>query len=94
VPLAFHVDYWDRLGWTDRFASPQYTQRQYRDGRPGPLASGLYAAVPEERARLAQCRQSARRHRSTCTGSGRQRIALELGGVPADGQLAVEGGTI
>lgn len=29
VPLAFHVDYWDRLGWTDRFASPQYTQRQY-----------------------------------------------------------------
>lgn len=30
VPLAFHVDYWDRLGWTDRFASPQFTQRQYR----------------------------------------------------------------
>jgi hypothetical protein len=30
VPLAFHVDYWDRLGWTDRFASPQYTQRQYQ----------------------------------------------------------------
>ncbi len=29
VPLAFHVDYWDRLGWADRFASPQYTQRQY-----------------------------------------------------------------
>jgi hypothetical protein len=28
VPLAFHVDYWDRLGWVDRFASPQYTQRQ------------------------------------------------------------------
>ncbi|MBI5899271.1 MAG: DUF1223 domain-containing protein [Rhodocyclales bacterium] len=29
VPLAFHVDYWDRLGWIDRFASSQYTQRQY-----------------------------------------------------------------
>ena len=29
VPLAFHVDYWDRLGWTDRFASPQHTRRQY-----------------------------------------------------------------
>ncbi len=28
VALAFHVDYWDRLGWKDRFASPVYTQRQ------------------------------------------------------------------
>jgi hypothetical protein len=27
--LAFHVDYWDRLGWKDRFAAAQYTQRQY-----------------------------------------------------------------
>lgn len=29
VPLAFHVDYWDRLGWTDRFTSPLHTRRQY-----------------------------------------------------------------
>ena len=28
VSLAFHVDYWDRLGWKDRFADPAYTQRQ------------------------------------------------------------------
>ena len=28
VALAFHVDYWDRLGWKDRFASAAYTQRQ------------------------------------------------------------------
>jgi hypothetical protein len=29
VGLAFHVDYWDRLGWVDRFASSAYTERQY-----------------------------------------------------------------
>jgi hypothetical protein len=28
IPLAFHVDYWDSLGWRDRFAAPQYTARQ------------------------------------------------------------------
>lgn len=28
--LAFHVDYWDSLGWPDRFARHAYTQRQSR----------------------------------------------------------------
>ncbi len=28
VALAFHVDYWDRLGWKDRFASAIFTERQ------------------------------------------------------------------
>ncbi len=27
--LAFHVDYWDKLGWPDRFASADFTKRQY-----------------------------------------------------------------
>lgn len=30
VALAFHVDYWDSLGWKDRFASAANTQRQTR----------------------------------------------------------------
>jgi hypothetical protein len=28
VVLAFHVDYWDRLGWVDRFGQQRFTERQ------------------------------------------------------------------
>ncbi len=30
VALAFHVTYWDRLGWPDRFALPEGTARQHQ----------------------------------------------------------------
>ena len=28
VPLAFHVDYWNRLGWEDPFSQAKFTDRQ------------------------------------------------------------------
>lgn len=37
VPLAFHVNYWDYLGWKDRFAHPGHTRRQRRHARLGHL---------------------------------------------------------
>jgi hypothetical protein len=30
VPVVWHVDYWDRLGWRDRFAQREFTARQQR----------------------------------------------------------------
>lgn len=28
VPLSFHVDYWNNLGWIDPFSKPEWTRRQ------------------------------------------------------------------
>jgi hypothetical protein len=33
VTLAYHVDYWDYLGWRDTLARPENTQRQHDYGR-------------------------------------------------------------
>ncbi|MDI1298825.1 thioredoxin family protein [Methylotenera sp.] len=30
IPLAFHVDYWDYIGWKDRFSKAEYSDRQRR----------------------------------------------------------------
>jgi hypothetical protein len=35
VPVAFHVDYWDYIGWKDRFARPEYSARQRRYAAEG-----------------------------------------------------------
>lgn len=35
VPVAFHVEYWNYLGWEDRFADPAYGDRQRDYARRG-----------------------------------------------------------
>lgn len=35
VPLALHVDYWDYIGWKDRYANPIYSGRQREMARVG-----------------------------------------------------------
>ena len=42
--LAFHVDYWDRLGWKDRFAASAHTDRQYAAMR---AAGGAFVYTPQ-----------------------------------------------
>jgi hypothetical protein len=63
VALAYHVDYWDELGWKDRFAIPEATQRQRgyvrrlsRSGAftPQAVVSGDTSLVGSNRAALTQ----------------------------------------
>ena len=39
IPIAFHVDYWDYLGWKDEFSKAEYTQRQRNYARWHNLAT-------------------------------------------------------
>lgn len=44
IALAFHVDYWDGLGWADRYASPAHTQRQKAQIQP---SGARFAYTPQ-----------------------------------------------
>ena len=54
LPLAFHVNYWDYIGWKDPFASDVATERQYSYGHalglnmvytPQMVVGGIHDAV-------------------------------------------------
>jgi hypothetical protein len=44
LALAFHVNYWDRLGWPDRFATAATTERQHQLQR---AAAAPYVYTPQ-----------------------------------------------
>ena len=41
IPLSFHVDYWNYLGWKDEFADPEFSNRQRTHKQQGNL-NGVY----------------------------------------------------
>jgi len=38
VPVAFHVDYWDYLGWADKFAEQAFSDRQHLHADQGNIS--------------------------------------------------------
>lgn len=87
VPLAFHVDYWDRLGWVDRFASPQYTQRQ--QAMAG-LARSRMVYTPQFLRNGRDWRSAGSPLDGVGAAAPGPRIVLELG-VSTNGSLALNG---
>lgn len=52
IPIAFHVSYWDYLGWHDSFALDEYSQRQraYANlGKTGVYTPGFFVNGQEWR---------------------------------------------
>ncbi|MCX7554975.1 DUF1223 domain-containing protein [Marinicella sp. S1101] len=39
IPLAFHVDYWDYIGWQDVFAEPAFSKRQRQHKKQANIAA-------------------------------------------------------
>ena len=39
IPVAFHVDYWNYLGWKDRWSKPHHSKRQRRYQKEGGVKS-------------------------------------------------------
>lgn len=87
VPLAFHVDYWDRLGWVDRFASPRHTRRQYEMAG---LARSRLVYTPQFLRNGRDWRSAGSPLDAVAELPSRASIVLELG-APSSGQLAVDG---
>jgi hypothetical protein len=74
LPLSFHVDYWDYIGWRDPFASPRWSERQREYARSF-RSSRIYTP------------QLVVNGRTECVGSNeavvRQQIAAALAAPPA-----------
>ena len=72
VAIEEHVDYWNQLGWTDPFSSPQYRARQNDYAVAFQAEQHLHAANGGERAdRVRRQRHEPRLSRDRSRGAGR-----------------------
>ena len=94
IPLGFHVDYWDYLGWVDEMAHSSFTQRQRDYARshqktmiytPQMIVQGEVFAVGSDRAAILAAIRSQDSAKSfdlaasISGGSGNQTLELRIG---------------
>ena len=79
VVQAFHVGYWDYIGWVDRFASPAHTARQ----RQIAATNGLRSIYTPQLVRDGQDWRDYARTLSTATSPARAAITLQRKGIDA-----------
>ncbi len=93
VPLGFHVDYWNELGWKDRFSSHQFTERQNNYARrfgldsvytPEIVVDGRFDAVGSDAAEV---------RRRIAEAAHARKATVELAGGGSEVKVFVSGAT-
>lgn len=104
LPLAFHVTYWDRLGWRDRFSLPEATERQRRYTAslglntlytPQAVVQGRHDAVGSDRRAvlraIAAAREAAASGPEMALSPRAEGLSLSIGGGRGGGTLWLVG---
>jgi hypothetical protein len=103
LALAFHVTYWDRLGWKDPFSMEAATDRQAVYGRrfgdgsytPEIVVDGVSSAVGSDRSEVGPAIENAKRQGRTAasvnvTRNGDQ-VSIEVGAGSGGGRILLIG---
>jgi hypothetical protein len=103
LALAFHVTYWDRLGWKDPFSLPAATQRQDVYGRrfgdgsytPEIVVDGAASMVGSDRRDVGSAIENAKRKGRTAAAvsvskSGEQ-VSIQVGAGNGSGRILLIG---
>jgi hypothetical protein len=103
LALAFHVTYWDRLGWKDPFSLAAATDRQSVYGRrfgdgsytPEIVVDGAASAVGSDRDEVGSAIENAKRNGSTAaavnvTKNGEQ-LSIDVGAGSGQGRILLIG---
>ena len=103
LPLAFHVTYWDRLGWKDPFSLEAATERQDRYGHrfgdgsytPEMVVDGSVGLVGSDRdkvnAAIAQAKQAQHAEPNVSVGKNGGNVAIRIGAGNGSGKVLLIG---
>lgn len=90
ISLVFHVDYWDYLGWRDRYASPRFTARQRaRVGQAGARVTYTPQVMIGPQIQV-DWRSAPRLQAALQEAAAAAKTRLELALVPGPGALQIE----
>jgi hypothetical protein len=103
LPLAFHVTYWDRLGWKDPFSLEAATARQGRYGHrfgdgsytPEMVVDGASSHVGSDRGEVGTAIEKARQNSETAAAVSVSKnggnLVIEIGGGNGSGKVLLIG---